>query len=1055
MARKIIRIGTSPNDGTGDSLRETANKINFNFSELYTALGLDGCGNYSLNIKPPCGSDLNLSTCGTGVIKIGDPDDPAITIPPIGSTDPVEIGTGKNPIQIGNPEAPNITIPSPLDPSPIMKVSPPSNGDLEIGDPTNPDAPKITVPSNPQNPVVISPGNPGSGGGTGGVVIGQPSNPNPSDPSAPRPPSVTVPNDPTKPIVVDPGNGSGGGDGQGPGPGFQIGPRPNPDGTVPDPWFEVKPPVDGEPPKLTIGDMNPWRIVWTDAEGALSVGDNLRVQEAKDEMHSIPGYGEVGRNVQYGGANIVLEPHLDEPDPAHPNDAQSGVAAMYFTRPVTDTRFAEAQNLKALNPTRRAAFIKYWSNASGQEYAGLLELSPWYQGERGFNNVTIDDDYSDRHLDRSLSLKRLRENMSWGPVVPEGFLGEPNSTNQYRSSQYLFNGSSGHQAVSIAGSIDFATIQAEGGMYKSNVPEFSPQANMGYSYINIPALHTHTGAKWIGQFSSNPKRIREAHGDDYVDADGIPFWSLGYKMSTQLIENYPSMGIGQYERIPDNHAISWDVRGRVSINEANLDETLNILGSLKIQVASSEPNENGVVPLSNARAGRKVTGQENEVGIYFADGTFQYTAWLGAGQGKSIDIIGTENEVEVTGPDEDGVYQVGLPDDVIITGNLTVNGTTTTLNTETVLVEDKNIELAVTPNPTDASANGGGVTLRGTTNKTIIWDQPKDRWVFNPGIETPRARVTNLTTNKLVVTDGTKDLVSFNDQLYSISAETVTGGANLRLTNNMDSVTDDVKLASGTDITVTRTDANTITINASNQRLTVVDDPSSDVTYNMLMTTASSGAISTATVDNADVTYNPSTGTLITPNLLVSRSGVDFTGAVNALYYGATENRVTLANYNTGGKLMFEVNGGSYTAAFNADGTYQFHNLYNKPVGASPRPLAVGSDGIIGYGEAGDSFYDKGTGSGNLVFDRNQGTIQKIMLTGNVTSVTIQNMSVAQSFTIIFVQDGVAGRTLTTGSSFKYASGYKTLSTASGAIDMLNIFFDGSTYYCTLTTGYA
>lgn len=46
---------------------------------------------------------------------------------------------------------------------------------------------------------------------------------------------------------------------------------------------------------------------------------------------------------------------------------------------------------------------------------------------------------------------------------------------------------------------------------------------------------------------------------------------------------------------------------------------------------------------------------------------------------------------------------------------------------------------------------------------------------------------------------------------YSISAETVTGGANLRLTDS-GATTDDVKFASGTGITVSRTDANTVNI---------------------------------------------------------------------------------------------------------------------------------------------------------------------------------------------------------------------------------------------------
>jgi hypothetical protein len=49
---------------------------------------------------------------------------------------------------------------------------------------------------------------------------------------------------------------------------------------------------------------------------------------------------------------------------------------------------------------------------------------------------------------------------------------------------------------------------------------------------------------------------------------------------------------------------------------------------------------------------------------------------------------------------------------------------------------------------------------------------------------------------------------------YSISAETVVGGANLRLTGS-DASTDNVKLAAGSNVTISRTDADTITIAAT------------------------------------------------------------------------------------------------------------------------------------------------------------------------------------------------------------------------------------------------
>ena len=58
---------------------------------------------------------------------------------------------------------------------------------------------------------------------------------------------------------------------------------------------------------------------------------------------------------------------------------------------------------------------------------------------------------------------------------------------------------------------------------------------------------------------------------------------------------------------------------------------------------------------------------------------------------------------------------------VVIAGNLIVNGTTTTINSTTLTVDDKNIELGSVASPTDVTANGGGITLRGATDKTIIW----------------------------------------------------------------------------------------------------------------------------------------------------------------------------------------------------------------------------------------------------------------------------------------------------------------------------------------------
>jgi hypothetical protein len=66
-----------------------------------------------------------------------------------------------------------------------------------------------------------------------------------------------------------------------------------------------------------------------------------------------------------------------------------------------------------------------------------------------------------------------------------------------------------------------------------------------------------------------------------------------------------------------------------------------------------------------------------------------------------------------------------------VTGNLVVNGTTTTINSTTISVDDKNIELGSTTSPSDASADGGGITLKGTTDHTINWSNTNDSWDFS------------------------------------------------------------------------------------------------------------------------------------------------------------------------------------------------------------------------------------------------------------------------------------------------------------------------------------
>jgi hypothetical protein len=123
-----------------------------------------------------------------------------------------------------------------------------------------------------------------------------------------------------------------------------------------------------------------------------------------------------------------------------------------------------------------------------------------------------------------------------------------------------------------------------------------------------------------------------------------------------------------------------------------------------------------------------------------ANGTATNIIAIG-GDGAYLNLSGTQTitgtktftgEVDLSGATVSGFTTTG---GVVIGGDLTVNGTTTTINSVTVSSEDKNIELGATETPTDAGADSGGITLKGTTDKTINWLDATDAWTFSEHVD--------------------------------------------------------------------------------------------------------------------------------------------------------------------------------------------------------------------------------------------------------------------------------------------------------------------------------
>jgi len=100
-----------------------------------------------------------------------------------------------------------------------------------------------------------------------------------------------------------------------------------------------------------------------------------------------------------------------------------------------------------------------------------------------------------------------------------------------------------------------------------------------------------------------------------------------------------------------------------------------------------------------------------------------------------------------------------------VTGNLTINGTTTNINTTNLVVEDKNVVLADVATPTDTTADGGGITIKGATDKTFNWVNSTAAWTSSENV--------NVATGKTYKINGT-DVLSNNTLGSGVTGSSLT-----------------------------------------------------------------------------------------------------------------------------------------------------------------------------------------------------------------------------------------------------------------------------------------
>ena len=123
---------------------------------------------------------------------------------------------------------------------------------------------------------------------------------------------------------------------------------------------------------------------------------------------------------------------------------------------------------------------------------------------------------------------------------------------------------------------------------------------------------------------------------------------------------------------------------------------------------------------------------------------------------------------------------------VVMSANLTVQGTTTTISSTTIEVADKNLELGKVSTPTDTTADGGGITLKGASDKTFNWVDATDAWTSSEHV--------HLGDSKKVIFGTGSDLQIYHDGSNSRIHDGGTGvlaisGSQVHIQNNAQSET--------------------------------------------------------------------------------------------------------------------------------------------------------------------------------------------------------------------------------------------------------------------------
>ena len=211
--------------------------------------------------------------------------------------------------------------------------------------------------------------------------------------------------------------------------------------------------------------------------------------------------------------------------------------------------------------------------------------------------------------------------------------------------------------------------------------------------------------------------------------------SIGQDVATSASVTFAGLTLNSGSMVFEG-ATADDFETTLAVTDPTADRTVTL------------PDATGTVALTNNKLSAFATTSSSELAGVISDET-----GTGALVFANTPTLVTPNIGAATGTS------------LVLSGDLTVNGTTTTINSTTVTVDDKNLELGSSASPTDAGADGGGITLKGTTDKTFNWVDATDAWTSSENL--------NLLTGKTFKINGT-DVLSGSTLGSGVTASSLT-----------------------------------------------------------------------------------------------------------------------------------------------------------------------------------------------------------------------------------------------------------------------------------------